>query len=142
MASIRSSATGATSTRSKPMMRRPERASTTSSHTASLKVRPPETGVPVWGQFSTGQSVDVEADVDLPGKRRDDLPAEGVPRLTAEPGLGKRKVVERGDTLRCGSQRCLPSLKSRTPTWAIRTTCGTSRRTLYMIEACENSNPS
>ena len=34
------------------------------------------------------------------------------------------------------------SLKSRTATWAIFVTCGTSRRTLNMIEAWENSNPS
>ena len=52
MASIRSSGAGHTSTTSKPMIRRPERVSVSSSQTAWLNVRPPETGVPVWGQFS------------------------------------------------------------------------------------------
>ena len=52
MASIRSSGAGVTSTMSKPMMRRPERTTSASSQTAWLKVKPPDTGVPVWGQFS------------------------------------------------------------------------------------------
>ena len=52
MASTFASGAGATSTTSNPMMRRPERTSVSSSYTAWLNVSPPQTGVPVWGQFS------------------------------------------------------------------------------------------
>ncbi len=88
------------------------------------------------------QTVDVETDVNLFGERLDNLPAQRIPRLARNRApLSDRSsndATRSEDSARAASA----ALKSRTPTCTSRVTFGTSRRTLYMIEAWEYSNPS
>ena len=46
------------------------------------------------GAVVEGESVDVEAHIDLRGQRLDDTAALGVPRLAAELRSGEREIVE------------------------------------------------
>lgn len=94
------------------------------------------------GTVLKSEAVDVEAHVNLLRQRIHDSPAQRVPGLAAEHRGGERQVVEGGNTGgRSGQGGFRPAEIAHCDLGDFFTE-GTSRRTLNMIEACENSKPS